>query len=70
MIFGILIFILSSLIGGIPTGYTVVKIARKYDAYSLLFAVLLFIAIVIRHISSNQRLIHGQENRIGSGKGP
>ena len=39
-----------------------------YDLYSLLFAALLFIAIVIRHISNIKRLINGRENRIGSAK--
>ena len=39
-----------------------------YDVFSLLFAALLFIAIVARHISNIKRLINGQENRIGSGK--
>ena len=45
-------------------------IFADHGVYSLLFAVLLFIAIVIRHISNIQRLLHGQENRIGFGKGP
>jgi glycerol-3-phosphate acyltransferase PlsY len=39
-----------------------------YDVFSLLFATLLFIAIVARHISNIKRLINGQENRIGSDK--
>jgi glycerol-3-phosphate acyltransferase PlsY len=38
------------------------------DVFSLLFAALLFIAIVVRHISNIKRLINGQENRIGSDK--
>ena len=43
-------------------------IFADYDVFSLLFAALLFIAIVARHISNIKRLINGQENRIGSGK--
>jgi glycerol-3-phosphate acyltransferase PlsY len=39
-----------------------------YDIYTLIFAVLIFILIVTRHISNIKRLIHGQENRIGSGQ--
>jgi glycerol-3-phosphate acyltransferase PlsY len=39
-----------------------------YNVFSLLFAALLFIAIVVRHISNIKRLINGQENRIGFGK--
>ena len=34
-----------------------------YDLYALLFSALLFIVIVIRHISNIKRLIHGKENR-------
>jgi glycerol-3-phosphate acyltransferase PlsY len=42
-------------------------IYTEYDIYTLIFATLIFIVIVIRHISNIKRLIHGQENRIGSG---
>jgi len=35
------------------------------DMYSLLFALLLFIVIVLRHISNIKRLLRGEENRIG-----
>lgn len=43
-------------------------IYTEYDIYTLIFATLIFIVIVIRHISNIKRLIHGQENRIGSGQ--
>jgi glycerol-3-phosphate acyltransferase PlsY len=39
-----------------------------YDLFSLVFAIIIFIIILIRHISNIKRLIHGQENRIGSGR--
>ena len=39
-----------------------------FDIYTLVFAALIFVVIVIRHISNIKRLIHGQENRIGSGQ--
>jgi glycerol-3-phosphate acyltransferase PlsY len=35
------------------------------DIYSVLFAFLLFIAILLRHISNIKRLIRGEENKIG-----
>jgi glycerol-3-phosphate acyltransferase PlsY len=35
------------------------------DIYSLIFAFLLFIVIVLRHISNIKRLLRGEENRIG-----
>jgi glycerol-3-phosphate acyltransferase PlsY len=37
------------------------------DPYSVVFAVLLFCIIVIRHSSNIKRLIRGEENKIGSG---
>jgi len=40
----------------------------NYDIYSLLFSILIFIAIVIRHIPNIKRLIHGKENKIGEKK--
>jgi glycerol-3-phosphate acyltransferase PlsY len=36
------------------------------DIYSVVFAGLLFCAIVIRHLSNIKRLIRGEENKIGS----
>jgi glycerol-3-phosphate acyltransferase PlsY len=39
-----------------------------YDLYTLIFAALLFIAIMVRHISNIKRLINGRENRIEFGK--
>jgi glycerol-3-phosphate acyltransferase PlsY len=36
--------------------------------YGLLFALVIFVVIVLRHLSNIKRLIHGQENRIRSGK--
>jgi glycerol-3-phosphate acyltransferase PlsY len=39
-----------------------------YDVYSLVFAIIVLIVIAIRHISNIKRLLHGQENRIGSGQ--
>ncbi len=36
------------------------------DPYSVVFAGLLFCAIVIRHLSNIKRLIRGEENKIGS----
>ena len=38
------------------------------SVYPLLFAILIFIVIIIRHISNIKRLIHGEENKIGKGK--
>jgi glycerol-3-phosphate acyltransferase PlsY len=38
------------------------------DIYTVVFAALIFVAIVVRHISNIKRLIHGQENKIGSGR--
>jgi glycerol-3-phosphate acyltransferase PlsY len=35
------------------------------NIYSVLFAFLLFIAILLRHISNIKRLIRGEENKIG-----
>jgi len=42
-------------------------ISRGKDPYSVVFAGLLFCAIVIRHVSNIKRLLHGEENKIGSG---
>jgi glycerol-3-phosphate acyltransferase PlsY len=39
-------------------------ILSGYDLYALIFAALLFIVIIIRHISNIKRLINGRENRI------
>jgi len=39
-----------------------------YDIFTLIFALLIFVVIVIRHISNIKRLIHGQESRIGFGR--
>lgn len=38
------------------------------SVYAALFSAMLFTALVARHISNIKRLIHGQENKIGSGK--
>jgi glycerol-3-phosphate acyltransferase PlsY len=38
------------------------------DIYVVVFSVLLFLAIVIRHISNIKRLINGEENKIGKKK--
>lgn len=38
------------------------------DIYGFLFALILLLAIVIRHISNIKRLLHGEENKIGTGK--
>jgi glycerol-3-phosphate acyltransferase PlsY len=35
------------------------------DAYSLLFAIIFFIAVVVRHVSNIRRLLRGEENKIG-----
>ena len=35
------------------------------DIYSLIFALLLFIVIVLRHLSNIKRLLRGEENKIG-----
>jgi len=43
-------------------------IFADYDLYALLFSALLFIVIVIRHISNIKRLINGKENRTEFGK--
>jgi glycerol-3-phosphate acyltransferase PlsY len=40
----------------------------NFNTYSLVFSVLVFFAIFLRHISNIKRLLHGQENRIGSEK--
>ena len=37
----------------------------QYDIYSVIFSILLFLAIVIRHISNIKRLLRGEENKIG-----
>jgi glycerol-3-phosphate acyltransferase PlsY len=47
---------------------TLFYVFADYDIFSLLFAALLFLAIMIRHISNIKRLINGRENRIGSAK--
>ena len=39
------------------------------DVYSFLFALLLFVLIVLRHSSNIKRLLHGEENKIGIKKG-
>ncbi len=36
--------------------------------YPLFFAILIFITVVTRHISNIKRLVHGEENKIGSGE--
>lgn len=43
-------------------------IFADYDLYALLFSALIFIVIVIRHISNIKRLINGKENRTEFGK--
>jgi len=35
------------------------------DIYTLVFSLLLFIAVFVRHITNIQRLLHGEENKIG-----
>ncbi len=34
--------------------------------YTLFFAILIFITVVTRHISNIKRLVHGEENKVGS----
>ncbi len=36
--------------------------------YTLFFAILIFITVATRHISNIKRLVHEEENKIGSGK--
>jgi glycerol-3-phosphate acyltransferase PlsY len=38
------------------------------DIYTLVFSVLLSIAVFLRHITNIQRLLHGEENKIGKRK--
>ncbi len=37
------------------------------EVYGFLFSVILLLAIVLRHISNIKRLLHGEENKIGTG---
>jgi glycerol-3-phosphate acyltransferase PlsY len=36
--------------------------------YPLFFAILIFVTVIVRHISNIKRLFHGEENKIGSRK--
>jgi glycerol-3-phosphate acyltransferase PlsY len=47
--------------------YLVFRFADS-DMYGLLFALVIFVVIVLRHLPNIKRLMHGQENRIRSGK--
>jgi len=38
----------------------------RTSIYTLFFAILIFITVLIRHISNIKRLVHGEENKIGS----
>ncbi len=51
----------------VVTSYLFYEYAN-FDLYSLVFSVLVFFAIFLRHISNIKRLLHGQENRIRSEK--
>ena len=43
-------------------------IYTDYDIYSAVFAIIIFCAIILRHISNIKRLIQGEENKIGTKK--
>ena len=47
---------------------TLFVVYGDHDLYTLIFAALLFMVIMIRHISNIKRLINGRENRIEFGK--
>lgn len=48
---------------------TVFYLKAGRDVYSFLFALLLFVVIVLRHLANIKRLLHGEENKIGIKKG-
>ncbi|MFW6181060.1 MAG: glycerol-3-phosphate 1-O-acyltransferase PlsY [Spirochaetota bacterium] len=50
------------------TGNFLFYMVGDREIYGFLFSVVLLLAIVIRHTSNIKRLLHGEENKIGTGK--
>jgi len=54
--------------GGFALSSVILYAVSSYGVYSLIFGLLIFFVVTVRHISNIKRLLQGRENKIGKEK--